>query len=459
MKKEEYEELIKIGITNGADFVEIYDENSYSKSYIFNDSKLDSINSNNIKGIGIRVIKNGDVYYSSTNNKSFENVKEIINNLTNTFFSKEENIKEIKLSNIKDKKQKVKMAHESINVEEKKKILSKLDKSVRKYSELIQQVMLGFIENDKTYIIANSNGKYIQTNKVTTRFIANIYVEKDGKKENEFTDYATGTGYEFLDMIDLNKKVLDCCKSAIKKLNAVNIKGGEMPVIIAPGFGAVIFHEACGHGLEATSVAPKISVFKDDLGKKIASEKVTLIDDGTIEDGWGSNIIDDEGNNTEKNILIEKGILKKFLVDEINTKKLSQKANGCGRRQNYTYAPTSRMSNTYLLPGKDKIEDMVKSIEYGVYCERMSGGSVNPATGEFNFAVETASLIEKGKITKKIKGITLIGTSKEVLKNVEMISDDLELAGGYCGSKSGMIPVTIGQPTIKISKILVGGME
>ncbi len=459
MKKEEYEELIKIGITNGADFVEIYDENSYSKSYIFNDSKLDSINSNNIKGIGIRVIKNGDVYYSSTNNKSFENVKEIINNLTNTFFSKEENIKEIKLSNIKDKKQKVKMAHESINVEEKKKILSKLDKSVRKYSELIQQVMLGFIENDKTYIIANSNGKYIQTNKVTTRFIANIYVEKDGKKENEFTDYATGTGYEFLDKIDLNKKVLDCCKSAIKKLDAVNIKGGEMPVIIAPGFGAVIFHEACGHGLEATSVAPKISVFKDDLGKKIASDKVTLIDDGTIENGWGSNLIDDEGNETEKNILIEKGILKKFLVDEINTKKLSQKANGCGRRQNYTYAPTSRMSNTYLLPGKDKIEDMVKSIEYGVYCERMSGGSVNPATGEFNFAVETASLIEKGKITKKIKGITLIGTSKEVLKNVEMISDDLELAGGYCGSKSGMIPVTIGQPTIKISKILVGGME
>ncbi len=459
MKKEEYEELIKIGINNGADFVEIYDENSYSKSYIFNDSKLDSINSNNIKGIGIRVIKNGDVYYSSTNNKSFENVKEIINNLTNTFFSKGKNIKEIKLSNIKDKKQKVKMAHESINVEEKKKILSKLDKSVRKYSKLIQQVMLGFIENDKNFIIANSNGKYIQTNKVTTRFIANIYVEKDGNKENEFTDYATGTGYEFLDKIDLNKKVLDCCKSAIKKLDAVNIKGGEMPVIIAPGFGAVIFHEACGHGLEATSVAPKISVFKDDLGKKIASDKVTLIDDGTIENGWGSNLIDDEGNETEKNILIEKGILKKFLVDEINTKKLSQKANGCGRRQNYTYAPTSRMSNTYLLPGKDKIEDMVKSIEYGVYCERMSGGSVNPATGEFNFAVETASLIEKGKITKKIKGITLIGTSKEVLKNVEMISDDLELAGGYCGSKSGMIPVTIGQPTIKISKILVGGME
>lgn len=459
MQKEEYEELIKIGINNGADFVEIYDENSYSKNYIFNDSKLDSINSNNIKGIGIRVIKDENVYYSSTNNKTFKNLKNLINKLTNSFFIKNEKTKNFKLNNIEEKKQKVKISHDSISVEEKKKILNELDKNVRNYSNLIQQVTLGFIENDKNFIIANSNGKYIQSNKVTTRFIASIYVEKDGIKENEFTDCASGTGYDFLDNIDLNKKVLDCCESAIKKLEAVNIKGGEMPVIIAPGFGAVIFHEACGHGLEATSVAPKISVFKDDLGKKIANEKVTLIDDGTIENGWGSNIIDDEGNNTEKNILIENGVLKKFLVDEANSKKLSQKANGCGRRQNYTYAPTSRMSNTYLLPGKDKIEDMIKSINYGVFCERMSGGSVNPATGEFNFAVETASLIENGKITKKIKGITLIGTSKEVLKNVEMVSDDLELSGGYCGSKSGMIPVTIGQPTIKISKILVGGME
>lgn len=459
MKKEEYEELIKIGINNGADFVEIYDENSYSKNYIFNDSKLDSINSNNIKGIGIRIIKNSNVYYSSTNNKKFENVKNLIDKLTSSFSTNKEQIKSFKLDNMIEKKQKVKMSHDSISVEEKKKILSNLDKIIRNYSELIQQVTLSFIENDKSFIIANSNGKYIKSNKIITRFLTNIYVEKNENKENEFADYATGTGYEFLENVDLNKKVLDCCKSAIKKLDAVNIKGGEMPVIIAKGFGTVIFHEACGHGLEATSVTPKISVFKDDLGKKIATDKVTLIDDGTIENGWGSNIIDDEGNNTKKNILIERGILKKFLVDEINEKKLSQKANGCCRRQNYTYAPTSRMSNTYLLPGKDTIEDMIKSIEYGVYCERMSGGSVNPATGEFNFAVETASLIEKGKVTKKIKGITLIGTSKEVLKNVEMISDDLELAGGYCGSESGMIPVTIGQPTIKISKILVGGME
>ena len=138
---------------------------------------------------------------------------------------------------------------------------------------------------------------------------------------------------------------------------------------------------------------------------------------------------------------------------------MGMKSNGCGRRQDYIYPPTSRMSNTYLQCGTDKIDDMIKSINYGVYCERMSGGSVNPATGEFNFAVDVARLIEKGKITKMLKGVTLIGNSKEILKNVEMVSDDLKLSGGYCGSKSGMVYVTIGQPTIKISKILVGGKE
>ena len=160
-----------------------------------------------------------------------------------------------------------------------------------------------------------------------------------------------------------------------------------------------------------------------------------------------------------KNILIENGVLKNFLVDKNNAKKMKLDSNGCGRRQSYLFAPTSRMSNTYLKPGTDTFEDMLKSIKLGVYCEKMSGGTVNPSTGDFNFAVDTARLIENGKLGKRIKGITLIGNSKDILKNVEMIADDLKLSAGYCGSKSGMIYVTIGQPTIKVSKILVGGKE
>ena len=266
-------------------------------------------------------------------------------------------------------------------------------------------------------------------------------------------------GYEFLEGWNLEKQIHKTANTAVEKLDAVDFKGGKMPVVMAPGFGAVIFNEACGHGLEATSVAPHLSVFSDDYGKMVATSKVTLIDDGTISGAWGSSLVDDEGRNTEKNILIEDGVLKTFLVDSFHSEQMHMDPNGCGRRESYRYAPTSRMSNTYLAIGKDKIEDMIQSIDYGVYCEKMSGGSVNPATGDFNFAVDTARLIENGKVKHLLKGITLIGNSKDILKNVEMVSDDLTLSAGFCGSKSGMIPVTIGQPTIKVSSILVGGKE
>jgi TldD protein len=232
-----------------------------------------------------------------------------------------------------------------------------------------------------------------------------------------------------------------------------------MPVIIGPGFGAVIFHEACGHGLEATSVAPKLSIFTNLINRQVGTEKVTLIDDATLKGEWGSNIIDDEGAKTKKNILIENGVLKDFLIDRYSTILMNNKSNGCGRRESYEYAPTSRMSNTYLAPGTDSIEDMIKSIKHGIYCKKLSGGQVNTTTGDFNFGVDAAYEIIDGKLGERIKGVTLIGNGKDILNQVEMVGNDLNLGDGYCGSKSGMIPVTCGQPTIKVSKILVGGKE
>lgn len=457
MEKHLYEKLLNIAMKNGADFAEIYDEKSNHTCYNVLDSKLDSITTKNQSGIGIRVKKDKCCYYASTNNKCEENLIKIVNDLTKKFVPKEQN-EDILLTNIVDKTKKCNL-HNKMSINDKKKVLLNLDKFARNHSNLVKQASLNFLENYKEFTICNSNGKFVKSNNIVTRFICTIYTEKDGKTESQFADYATGTGYEFLENVDLEEIVLKCTDLAIEKLDSIYFKGGEMPVILGNGFGAVIFHEACGHGLEATSIAPKVSVFKNDLNKKIASDKVTLIDDGTLTDIWGSSIIDDEGNETKRNVLIENGILKQYLVDEFNSEIMNIESNGCGRRENYTYPPTSRMSNTYLQNGNDSIDDMIKSIDYGVYCERMSGGSVNPATGEFNFAVDVARLIEKGKITKMLKGVTLIGNSKEILNNVEMVADDLKLSGGYCGSKSGLVFVTIGQPTIKISKILVGGKE
>lgn len=456
MDKKDYEELLTLAMSTGADFAEIYVEDGKTISYRVIDSKLDGIGSSTTRGMGIRLIKNNDYYYTSTNNLSMENIKNIIKNLIKNLSGT--STKKIQLNDLEEVYPKIEIPHDQYPVEKKKKYLLNMDKKVREVSPLITQVSLTFLEDDKEYLIANSEGKYIKSKNCVTRYMCNVYVEDKDKKANEFTDYAQGKGYEILNQ-DLESQSIKTANTAIEKLYAVDFKGGELPVVIAPGFGAVIFHEACGHGLEATRVAPKISVFSNDLGKKIATQKVTLIDDGTIPNAWGSNLIDDEGNPTQKNILIENGILKNFLVDKLHSKEMKLPANGCGRRESYQYAPTSRMSNTYLKPGKDKVEDMIKSIKLGVYCQRMYGGSVNPATGDFNFAVDTARLIEDGKLTKMIKGITLIGNSKDILKNVEMVSSDLLLSGGYCGSKSGTIYVTIGQPTIKVSKILVGGKE
>ena len=457
MNKKALEELLSYAVSTGADFAEIYIEDSTQTSYKVLDSKLDSILTSNSRGIGVRISKNEEVYYASTNIINKKKVKELIKSIIVNI--KGNSNKKIKLLRKKSIYPKVSKPHNDFSINCKKEKLLEYDTIARKQSKLIAQVSVSFVEIDKNYTIANSNGKYISSGQVLTRVMATVYAEKSEQKARQATYFGAAEGYEILNNIDFSSEITKAAKTAIEKLDAKDFKGGLLPVVINNGFGAVIFHEACGHGLEATSVATKSSVFSNDLGKKIASEKVTLIDDGTIDGCWGSNIFDDEGEETKKNVLIENGILKNYLVDSLNSNKMNHISNGCGRRESYQYAPTSRMSNTYLAPGNDKIGDMIKSIKLGVYCEQMSGGVVEPSTGEFNFAVETAWLIENGKISHRIKGITLIGNSKEILKNVEMVSSDLKLESGFCGSRSGMIPVTVGEPTIKVSSILVGGKE
>ena len=459
MDKDNYEKLINFALNNGAKFVEIYYEETYRKNYEYINSKLDTIKTNNRKGIGIRIINNKDYYYCSTDVIEYNNIEKLLKKMLTNINNKSMSKANCKLCNIKEMFTPIRIRHNELSTAKKIEILRKIDKKIRNKYEEITQVNLKFAEDYKIMTIANSEGNFITTDSIHTRYICQTFAEKDDVKESEFTAIGRRKGYEFLEDFDIEKISLENAKSNIEKLSAKNFKGGIMPVVIASGFGAVIFHEACGHGLEATSVAPKLSVFSNMLGKKVASNKVTLIDNGRINGAWGSNYIDDEGEETRKIKLIENGILKNYLIDRFSSIIMKKNSNGCARRESYEYAPTSRMSNTYLEAGNDSIEDMIKSIEYGLYCKKLSGGQVNTTTGDFNFGVEAGYLIEKGKITKRVKGMTLIGNGKEILKNVEMVGNDLEINDGYCGSKSGMIHVTCGQPTIKISEILVGGKE
>ena len=458
MEKILYEKILKLCLKKGCDFAEVYYEEAKSTKYILSDKILDDIISTATKGVGIRVVINNKVYYTSTNNLTEKNiltqVKKLLSNIkcpTNS-----QNIT-FKLNNLEEYYANIKINHDTFPIDQKIAILKEMDKEARSVSKLITQVKASFIEYEKIYTIANTHQKYVTSNEVTTRLMCVPYATKDGRTETTFKSYGKGQGYEFLDNFDYKKYAQEVAEIAVKKLSAEKFKGGKVPAILGPGFGAVIFHEACGHSLEATSTADNLSVFSNKIGQKIATSKVTLIDDGTIPNEWGSTIIDSEGNKTQKNILISKGILKSYLVDYVNTKKLNHKLTSSARRESYLYPPTSRMNNTYLAKGNDKIEDMFKSITYGIYCKKLAGGSVDVNTGDFNFSADECYLIEKGKITKMLSGVTLIGKGQDILKRVEMVSDDLLLETGYCGSVSGTVLVTIGQPTIKVSEILVGG--
>ena len=241
------------------------------------------------------------------------------------------------------------------------------------------------------------------------------------------------------------------------KLFAEACPSGEMPVIIGNGFGGVIFHEACGHLLETTSVAKKASVFHDKMGEMIANSVVSAVDDGTMTNQWGSINIDDEGMETQRTQLIKDGQLTSFMVDRMGGLKTGFARTGSGRRESYKFAPTSRMRNTFIEPGTSTLDDMLAGVERGIYAKKMGGGSVQPGTGEFNFAVQEAYLVENGKITKPLKSATLISTGPKVLKEISMIGNDFALAAGMCGSVSGSVPTTVGQAALKVDNILVGG--
>ncbi len=453
MTKEKLENILLNLVSTGADFAEVFLEKRKNKTFNYIDNRLDELNMKHLEGIGLRIAKENHTFYGSTSDLSEESIQKITENL-------KENIKDkVVISNIKlkDKKEYKHSGTNKYSDEEIKNKLKEINDTIRKKDNRIVQVNIIFKNDLQNVTIANQSGKYVQEERIYTRIFIMVNF-KDGENiSNNRYSYGMAMGNELLDKIDYEKIIEDLVKTGIDKLYAKPCMGKVMPVVIASGFGGVIFHEACGHAMEATSVADHLSVLSDDLNKKIASSKVTIIDDGTLSQEWGSTQIDDEGNKTQRNVLIENGVLKNFLVDELNTRKMKMPITGSGRREDYSFAPTSRMNNTYLASGTDSIEDMIQSIDFGLYAKDLGGGQVSTETGEFNFGCDTAYMIRNGKIAECVKGASLIGNTKEILKEIEMVGPDLALGQGMCGSISGSVPVNVGQPTIKVGHILVGG--
>lgn len=279
----------------------------------------------------------------------------------------------------------------------------------------------------------------------------------DGADRTSLHEQRASTGQpEFLKTIDMNSVIDELAASAGVMLRAEYVSAGQYPLVMANRFGGVIFHEACGHLLETTQIERKTTPFADSLGQLIAHESLTAWDEGVTEGAFGSTDMDDEGMPAQSTLLIENGVLRNFIADRAGAMRFGHPRTGSGRRQNFSFAAASRMRNTFIAPGNFTPEELIQSVDSGLYCKKMGGGSVG-ATGEFNFAVGEAYVIEKGKLGKPVKGATLIGTAVDIMKKISACANDVELAPGFCGSVSGTIYTTVGQPHLKVDNITVGG--
>ncbi len=449
--------ILKVSLGTGADFAELFLEHTVDNSLQMVSMEVARANTNVTHGASIRLLKGAKEVFGYISDWNVQSLKLLAKKLRASIKAPERvEVAEFKKEEKRDIINPVKLSSKVSN-KTKVAMLNKVCKYAKATSKEVSQVMASITDKEQNILVCNSKGVFVTDIRANTRLALQV-VAGVGENMQVISESVGGNGgYEVYDCIDFKSWANDIASSAVKMAHADEMVGGTMTVVVHNGFGGVLLHEACVHSLEATSVAKGASVFCGKLGEKIASDCVTAIDDGTRPGQWGSLNYDDEGHPTQKNVLIENGVLKSYLVDYLNSLIMNHPVTGSGRRQDYTFSPTSRMTNTFFAPGKDKFEDIIKATKYGLFARRMGGGSVNPSTGEFNFAVMEGYMIEDGKITKPVRGATLVGSGSQILKNIDMISDNLSFGHGMCGSMSGSIPTDVGEPTIRVQNITVGG--
>lgn len=450
------EQILDYAVSHGADFAEVFCEDTRRSNLTVLGEKVLNSSAGREKGVGIRLFKGLESAYIHTSDFREETIFRMLKELCKYregSFSREilENLQAVSLNPIARYPQQVALS-------DKMALLSRVVRA-GKEEDLVSQVRVNYVDMDQKVRIANSEGRFVDDNRVKTRLHMTVFCEENGDRQSSYSGPGAMKGFEFYDEIDVEQAVKQAAKNAKAMLHAQPCPTGRMPVIIANGFGGLFFHEACGHSLEASGAAKGNSEFSGKIGQKVASDKVTLIDDGSITGEWGSLKVDDEGVPTQKNILIENGILKSYLVDKLNARHLGCKPTGSSRRQNYRFAPTSRMTNTYIAAGTDTQEEMIAATERGIFVNSINAGSVNPATGEFNFNTSETFLIENGKITVPVQSATLIGTGGDILQKVDMVGNNYALGQGFCYAASGALYIGAGQPSVRVTEMTVGGNQ
>ena len=450
-------DVLNEALATGGDFSELYLEDTETNTMTMIDGKVDSANYQRKVGAGVRVLKGTRSAYAYSAETSEQALiacaKAAASALKGT---KEFEAKTVAIDRIGASWAKVPFSE--IRNDRRIELLRRGTNAAKAESSEITQVVANYMDCDHRTWVWNSEGVHAEDRRPRTRTAVQAVAMANGEAQTGTCSPGYGMGFEaYEEKISVEDVGREAAKTAVTMLHAPECPAGKVPVVIDGGFGGVILHEACVHGLEATSVGRGNSVFCGKLNQQIASPIVNAVDDGTLPGEWGSMHFDDEGNPAQRNLLIENGILKSYLVDILGSRLMNHPVTGSGRRQDYTFAPTSRMTNTFFAPGRDDPEEMIRTMGEGLFAAKMGGGSVNPLTGEFNFAVSEAYWVRDGRILCPVRGATLIGKGADVLMKIDRIGKDMWMAPGMCGSQSGSIPTNVGQPRIRVSEIVVGG--
>ena len=462
LSKERYLEILNTALSQGGDYSEIFFEDYYATSILYDNGKFEGSSYSKRNGASLRVVIGEETLFAHTSSPDYASLKKIAENLSSIAKTRASSAEIKKVLDLKElpKRDLIKIEKEfdKIPVEEKMEKINMAVKVAKEYDPRIIQITVRYGDSKRTVRVVNSEGIIADDVRSYPIFYVSIVAKSDdGQIFTGMAGNSENKGFEFFDDDMIVQTAKDACGQAIAQVEGEDAPAGEFTVVMSSQAGGTMIHEACGHGMEADLVLSG-SVYREKVGQKIASEKVTVVDDGTIPGKRGTLNYDDEGSQTQRTVLIENGILKGYMHTKITAKIFGTEPTGNSRRETYMNLPIVRMRNTLILPGNDNPDDIIKSVEKGVFVKKMGGGQVDVISGDFQFKITEGYNIENGKITTSLRGASIVGNGLKVLQSIDMVGNDLGYAVGTCGKDGQGAPVSDAQPTIRVPKMIVGGV-
>jgi len=451
------ERVLHEALREGGDFAEVFVEDRSNCSILLDDRKVEELSSGRDRGAGIRVIVGETTGFAHTADISEAGLMSAAEAAAAVARVGGGGVREVALARRSVQHQQVAVLPGSVAKSDKVDLLLRADDAARSAGGAIVQVSAGYGDGRRRILVANSDGLLTDDDRVRTRFFVTCVASGDSGMQTGSESLAFTLGYEMFADHPVEEAAAKAARRAITKLDARPAPSGVVPVVLKRGSGGFLFHEACGHGLEADHILKDSSVYTGRVGELVASPGVTLVDDGTFGPNWGTLAIDDEGRPTQRNVLIQDGVLTDYMWDFLRARKTGRASSGNGRRQSYEDLPMVRMTNTYLIAGKEDPDEIVAQTPKGIYVAQLGGGQVNTATGDFVFGMTEAYLIEDGRVTEPLRNANLIGNGPDVLSKIDAIGNDFEMSPGTCGKDGQNVAVGCGQPTLRVTGVTVGG--